>query len=55
MAFSLCLVAFLSTLISTVYAVDESIVDQFLGSPLLALTVIIIIVIIAFIYRRIRK
>jgi hypothetical protein len=33
----------------------ESFVSQFLGSPLLILTVIIVIDVIAFIYHKIRK
>lgn len=40
---------------SCVYAENGSVADRFLGSPLLALTVIVVIVVIAFIYRRIRK
>ena len=46
---------FLSVLISFAYAENESIANQFLGSPLLALTVVIIIVAVSFVYRRIRK
>jgi len=43
------------TLISIVKAADEPFVDQFLGSPLLSLTAIIVIDIIALIYHKIRK
>jgi len=50
----LCLAMF-SFMISSVHAENESVLDKFLGSPLLALTVLIIIVVIAFIYRKIRK
>ncbi|MEM3731671.1 MAG: hypothetical protein QW667_07070 [Candidatus Bathyarchaeia archaeon] len=46
---------FLSTLINVVFATDDSFLDQFIGSPLLVLTAIIVIDIIAFIYRKIRK
>jgi len=46
---------FLFTLISSVNAADKSVVDQFLGSPLLVLIAIIVIDIIAFIYHKIRK
>lgn len=52
---ALSLVASSYGYMSTVYAVGESIVDKFLGSPLLALTVIVVIVIISLIYRRIRR
>jgi hypothetical protein len=43
------------TSINHAYAAEESPINQFLGSPLLILTAIIIIDIIAFIYRKIRK
>jgi hypothetical protein len=42
-------------LVNRVYAAEESPINQFLGSPLLILAVIIAIDIIAFLYRRIRK
>ncbi|MEM3770573.1 MAG: hypothetical protein QXG76_05255 [Candidatus Bathyarchaeia archaeon] len=42
-------------LINRVYAAEESFLSQFLGSPLLVLTAIIIIDIIAYLYRKIRK
>jgi len=42
-------------LVNRVYAAEESLINQFLGSPLLILAVIIAIDIIAFLYRRIRK
>ena len=42
-------------LINIVSAADESLADQFLGSPLLVLTAIIVIDIIALVYRKIRK
>lgn len=38
-----------------VYAAEESPISKFLGSPFLILTAIIIIDIIAFLYRKIRK
>jgi len=41
--------------VNVVGASDESFTEQFLGSPLLVLTAIIIIDIIALIYRKIRK
>ncbi|MEM3616495.1 MAG: hypothetical protein QXJ31_01090 [Candidatus Bathyarchaeia archaeon] len=44
-----------SALINRVYAAEESFLSQFLGSPLLVLTAIIIIDIIAYLYRKIRK
>jgi hypothetical protein len=48
------MLVFLS-LTNIVSASDESFTEQFLGSPLLVLTAIIIIDIIALIYRKIRK
>jgi hypothetical protein len=45
----------LFALINIVSATDESFADQFLGSPLLVLTAIIVIDIIALVYRKIRK
>lgn len=44
-----------SILINGVHAAEESFPSKFLGSPLLILTAIIIIDIIAFLYRKIRK
>ncbi|MEM3703239.1 MAG: hypothetical protein QXX79_02295 [Candidatus Bathyarchaeia archaeon] len=44
-----------SAFINRVYAAEESFPSQFLGSPLLILTAIIIIDIIAYLYRKIRK
>ncbi len=43
------------TFINRVYAAEESPISQFLGSPLLVLTAIIVIDIIAYFYRKIRK
>jgi len=43
------------TLISRVYAEEDSLLNQFLGSPLLVLTAIIVVDIIAFLYRKFRK
>ena len=45
----------LFALINIVGATDESFADQFLGSPLLVLTALIVIDIIALVYRKIRK
>jgi len=45
----------LFALINIVGAADESFADQFLGSPLLVLTAIFVIDIIALIYHKIRK
>ncbi|MEM4713840.1 MAG: hypothetical protein QXQ61_04740 [Candidatus Bathyarchaeia archaeon] len=42
-------------LINRVYAAEKSLPSKFLGSPLLVLTAIIIIDIIAYLYRKIRK
>jgi len=49
------LVLFLSALIGTVRAADDSFASEFVGGPLLALAVLIVIDVIAFIYHRIRK
>jgi hypothetical protein len=54
-AFVLRSLFFLFALINIVRADGESFADQFLSSPLLVLTAIIIIDIIALIYRKIRK
>ncbi|MGQ9624668.1 MAG: hypothetical protein ACUVUF_05380 [Candidatus Bathycorpusculaceae bacterium] len=43
------------SLVNVVSASEESFTEQFLGSPLLVLTAIIIIDIIALVYRKIRK
>jgi len=51
----LYLLLFLSVFISTVRAADGSFASQFVDGPLLALTVLIVIDVIAFIYHRIRK
>ena len=50
-----CTLLLASTLISHAYAAEESPISKFLGSPLLILAAIIIIDIIAFLYRKIRK
>lgn len=42
-------------MINRVYVAEESPVNQFLGSPLLILTIIIVMDIIAFLYRKLRK
>jgi len=47
------LLAFAST--NNVYAAEEPLPSKFLGSPLLILTAIIIIDVIAYLYRKIRK
>ncbi|MBS7615673.1 hypothetical protein KEJ45_00520 [Candidatus Bathyarchaeota archaeon] len=54
LAVSVLFLAF-TLMINHVYAAEESPINQFLNSPLLALTAIIIIDIIAFLYRRLRK
>ena len=46
---------FLFVEVDVVKAADESFAEQFLGSPLLVLTALIIIDIIAFIYHKLRK
>jgi hypothetical protein len=46
---------FFFTSIGSVEAADVSFTDQFLGSPLLILAGLIVIVIIAFIYHKIRR
>jgi hypothetical protein len=51
----LYLLLLFSVLIGTVKAADQSFAYQFLGSPLLALVVLIAIDAIAFIYHRIRR
>jgi len=54
-ALVLCLLLFLFTLIRSVNAAEESFADRFLGSPLLVLVAIIVIDVIALVYRKIRK
>ncbi|MEM0058455.1 MAG: hypothetical protein QXK29_04610 [Candidatus Bathyarchaeia archaeon] len=44
-----------SALINGIYADENSLLNQFLESPLLSLTAIIIIVVTASLYRKIRK
>jgi NADH:ubiquinone oxidoreductase subunit K len=46
---------FVFTLAGVVYAADETLVEQFLGSPLLILAAVIIIASLASLYHRIRK
>lgn len=50
-----CLMLFFLSLVNIVGASEESLTEQFLGSPLLVLTAIIIMDIIALIYRKIRR
>jgi len=52
---SLYLLLLLSGLISAVWAADDSLATQFLGSPLLILVALIILDGMAFIYHKIRK
>jgi hypothetical protein len=42
-------------LAGVVHATDENIAEQFLGSPLLILTAVVVIAAIASLYHRIRK
>ncbi|MEM3463489.1 MAG: hypothetical protein QXL91_01335 [Candidatus Bathyarchaeia archaeon] len=49
------LMLFFLSLVNIVGASEESLTEQFLGSPLLVLTAIIIMDIIALIYRKIRR
>jgi NADH:ubiquinone oxidoreductase subunit K len=46
---------FVFALARVVYAADETLVEQFLGSPLLILAAVIIIAALASLYHRIRK
>ena len=46
---------FLFVEVDVVKAADESFAEQFLGSPLLVLAALIIIGVIAFIYRKLKK
>jgi hypothetical protein len=55
LALTLCAFFTLLLLVSSVYAENESFQNQFLGNPLLILTVIIIIDIIVFLYRKLRR
>jgi hypothetical protein len=55
LALTLCAFFTLLLLVSSVYAENESFQNQFLGSPLLILTVIIVIDIIVFLYRKLRR
>lgn len=50
-----CSLFVLFALVSRVKAADETFIDQFIGSPLLILVALLIIVLIAFAYHRIRK
>jgi hypothetical protein len=50
-----CIFLLVFTLINRVYAAEDSLLNQFLGSPLLALAAIIVIDVIAFLYRKVRK
>ncbi|MEM2281343.1 MAG: hypothetical protein QXZ68_05070 [Candidatus Bathyarchaeia archaeon] len=49
------LASMICALMSGFYAGEDSLLNQFLGSPLLALVAIIIIVVMALLYRKIRK
>jgi hypothetical protein len=51
----LCSLFLLLAAIDRVSAADESLPDQFLGSPLLILVGVFVIVGLAFVYHRIRK
>jgi hypothetical protein len=50
-----CALLLVLTSVNHAYAAEESPINQFLGSPLLALAAIIVIDVIAFLYRKIRK
>ncbi|MEM3579118.1 MAG: hypothetical protein QXL54_02710 [Candidatus Bathyarchaeia archaeon] len=50
-----CALYLACTFVYSVFAEEDSLLNQFLGSPLLALTVIAVIVLIAFLYRKIRR
>lgn len=52
---SLYLLLLLSALIRAVWATDDSLATQFLGSPLLILVALIILDGMAFVYHKIRK
>lgn len=53
-ALAACSLLLLLTLVNCVYA-EESFTDKLLGSPLLVLTILLAIVLIALIYHKIRK
>jgi hypothetical protein len=46
---------FFLALVGVVYGADQPFGDQFIGNPLLILTALIIIDVVAFAYRKIRK
>jgi len=46
---------FLFVFISSANAAEDSLADQFLGSPLIILVAIIVIDIVAFIYHKVRR
>lgn len=50
-----CTLLFTSNLISGIYTDEDALLNKFLGSPLFALTAILVIVAVAFLYRKIRK
>lgn len=52
---SLYLLLLLSAIIRAVWATDDSLATQFLGSPLLILVALIILDGMAFVYHKIRK
>ena len=52
---ALYLLTFLFALISSANAAEDSLADQFLGSPLIILVAIIMIDIVAFIYHKVRR
>jgi cadmium resistance protein CadD (predicted permease) len=51
----LWLLLLLSNAVAQVRAADETLFDQFLGSPLIVLAALFVIAVVAFAYRRIRK
>ncbi len=42
-------------LVNSVWAQDETLANQFLGSPLLTLTIVMIVALIAMVFHKIRK
>jgi len=52
---ALYLLVFLSALISSANAAEDSLAYQFLGSPIIILVAIIVIDIVAFIYHKVRR
>jgi hypothetical protein len=52
---TICPVFLVLALAKTVHAADETFVQQFLGSPLLILAIVLIIAATASLYHRIRK